>query len=191
MQPPILDWDSLKQQIQQGASPRYLFFWSGSKGKKGTVSKNCFSQWWREPFEAEGVTYASAEHFMMAEKARLFGDSDIQAQVIEGSDPRKAKALGRKVKNFDPAIWEKHRFDIVVRGNLAKFRARPELTDFILGTGDQILVEASPQDRIWGIGLAEDHPAAADPFQWQGLNLLGFALHAVRHQLQSQASQSR
>lgn len=183
MSTPILTWDALKQHISDGATPSYLFFWSGTKSRNGQVTKTCFSQWYREAFETEGEVYPSAEHYMMAEKARLFGDHEIRAQILAAKEPRKVKALGRKVRNFDPDIWAQHRFDIVVRGNMAKFQARAELTDFLIQTGDTIIVEASPQDKIWGIGLAEDEPTASDPFQWKGLNLLGFALHAVRDQL--------
>ncbi len=187
MKSPILSRQSLLQHIENGAQVRFLFFWSGVKRKDGMITKTCFSQWWRDPFTACGDVYASAEHYMMAEKARLFGDLAIREQVLATKDPRKAKALGREVKNFDPVVWEQHRFDIVVAGNLAKFRAYPEQRAFLLGTGDQILVEASPQDRIWGIGLAEDDADAADPNKWQGLNLLGFALHQVRSQLSKEA----
>lgn len=183
MQPPILSQQSLLQHINNGHSVRYLFFWSGVKRKDGAISKTCFSQWWRDPFTVAGDVYASAEHYMMAEKARLFGDSAIRAQILACTDPRKAKALGRKVKGFDAQVWDRHRFDIVVAGNLAKFRAYPAQRAFLLGTADQILVEASPQDRVWGIGLAEDDVDAADPSKWRGLNLLGFALHQVRYQL--------
>lgn len=183
MQPLILNQQSLMQHLASGAQVRYLFFWSGIKRKDGVISKTCFSQWWRDPFTANGDVYASAEHYMMAEKARLFGDTAIREQILATSDPRKAKALGRKVQHFDPQVWEQHRFNIVVAGNTAKFRAYPEQRAFLLGTKDQILVEASPQDRIWGIGLAEDDADAADPTKWRGLNLLGFALHQVRDQL--------
>ena len=126
---------------------------------------------------------ATAEHYMMAEKARLFDNSATDA-IVAAAHPGEAKKLGRKIRNFDQAIWEKHRFDIVVRGNLAKFSQHEPLKQYLLGTGDRVLVEASPHDRIWGIGIAESDPAAQNPYDWKGLNLLGFALMAVREQLQ-------
>ena len=96
-----------------------------------------------------------------------------------------AKKLGRQVRNFDHARWEAARFDIVVRGNTAKFVQNEPLQSFLFGTGRRVLVEASPVDRIWGIGLAADDPRAMHPEQWRGLNLLGFALMAVRDVLQT------
>lgn len=94
--------------------------------------------------------------------------------------PSAAKKLGRRVRGFDDATWNERRYSIVVRGNVAKFAQHPDLRDFLLGTKNRVLVEASPVDRIWGIGLAEDDERAVDPKQWQGLNLLGFALMKVR-----------
>ena len=91
--------------------------------------------------------------------------------------------MGRDVKGFDDETWSRHRFEIVVRGNEAKFGQNEDLKAFLLSTGEDILVEASPVDRIWGIGLAEDDPCATNPAQWQGLNLLGFALMTVRSML--------
>jgi hypothetical protein len=120
---------------------------------------------------------------MMAEKARLFGDEAALARVLAKDDPGAAKAAGRTVCGFDDVVWIRHRFDIVVRGNLAKFGEHPPLRDFLMATGDQILVEASPADPIWGIGLAAEDPRAQDPIRWQGLNLPGFALMTVRDAL--------
>lgn len=108
---------------------------------------------------------------------------DACIRIIDASNPGKAKAIGRKVNGFDEATWVRHRFEIVVRGNLLKFRQHPELGEFLMGTGDKVLVEASPVDRIWGIGLAAEDPAAEDPNLWPGLNLLGFALMEVRDRL--------
>ena len=121
---------------------------------------------------------------MMAEKARLFDGSATDA-ILTASNPGEAKKLGRQIRNFDQAIWEAHRFEIVVRGNLAKFSQHGSLKQYLLGTGDRVLVEASPRDRIWGIGLSASDPAAPNPYDWKGLNLLGFALMAVREQLNS------
>lgn len=120
---------------------------------------------------------------MMAEKARLFGDQQTEAQILKSSNPGAAKALGRSIQGFDETRWVEHRFSIVVRGNLAKFSQSERLRNLLLQTGDQVLVEASPVDSIWGIGLAESDSAATKPEQWKGLNLLGFALMEVRDQL--------
>lgn len=173
---------SLHLRAQQQAL-HYLYFW-GHTERSQTVSKACLSQWYPAPFEIEGRVYATAEHWMMASKARLFDPSMIDA-ILAHPDPAAAKALGRKIQHFDDQVWQQQRFGLVVAGNLAKFSQHPELQAFLLATGDQVLVEAAPNDRIWGIGLAADDPNAQQPSTWQGLNLLGFALMQVRDQLKS------
>jgi ribA/ribD-fused uncharacterized protein len=129
------------------------------------------------------VHYATAEHFMMAEKARLFKDEAALEKILEVFEPAAAKALGRDVKNFDEAVWEKARFDAVLRGTLAKFGAHADLKTFLLSTGERVLVEASPRDKVWGIGMGAQHPDARTPSKWKGKNLLGFALMTARAQL--------
>jgi len=179
----IRDRESLLAAIGRGESPQCLFFWGHQPPREGGIGKHCLSQWWLAPFVVEGVRYVAAEHFMMAEKARLFGDDETLAGILEAAHPGGAKLLGRQVRGFDEEVWEKVRFDVVVRGNEAKFAQNPDLEVYLLGTGDRVLVEASPVDRIWGIGLAATDPAAADPAAWRGLNLLGFALMEVRRRL--------
>lgn len=120
---------------------------------------------------------------MMAEKARLFGDETIRSQILRAGSPGAAKNLGRKVSGFDEATWRAHRFGIVVEGNHAKFAQNNELGDFLRSTGSKVLVEASPKDRIWGIGMERDDEHANNPLLWKGLNLLGFALMEVRRRL--------
>jgi len=153
-------------------SPNFLFFW-GSR----------LSQWYESPFDIDGVTYLTAEHFMMAEKARLFNDVNILKKILSSKTPALAKKLGRNVSNFDESLWVKSRLNIVVRGNLAKFSQHEDLKTFLLETGDKVLVEASPYDRIWGIGMSESNPDSKTPAKWKGLNLLGIALMKVRNKL--------
>lgn len=107
----------------------------------------------------------------MAHKARLFGDEEAFARIIEAKHPRQAKELGRKISSFDETTWVAQRFEIVTAGNVAKFGQHPDLNAYPLGTGSPILVEASPLDRIWGIGMAPDDDHATQPHQWRGLNL--------------------
>jgi ribA/ribD-fused uncharacterized protein len=170
-------------QINQGLKPKYLFFWGHTPSPTGEVTKSCLSQWYDSPFVIDGLRYLTAEHYMMAQKANVFADEAVFAQIMVCSHPNEAKKLGRMVKNFDAQIWEKHGFDIVVQGNMAKFSQNPALKAFLLATGERILVEASPLDAIWGIGLGQDSPKARQPYLWQGQNLLGFALMKVREQL--------
>lgn len=122
---------------------------------------------------------------MMAEKARLFGDQEVLKEILATEKAAKAKALGRAIKNFDNELWEAARFNIVVQGSLHKFKANPEMGAYLLGTDGRVLVEASPVDAIWGIGMAKDHKKAYDPSSWPGLNLLGFALMEARDRLQA------
>ena len=169
--------------IDGGSRFDYLFFWGHRPAAGGKVGASCMSQWYAAPFEHEGVRYPTAEHFMMAGKARLFGDEEAVAQILAAPGPDKVKAIGRRVKNYDDSAWSRERYDIVVAGNLAKFEQNAALKGFLLGTGDKVLVEASPVDAIWGIGLAKDDPAAMKPREWKGENLLGFALMEVREGL--------
>jgi ribA/ribD-fused uncharacterized protein len=178
-----MDVDTLRGRVAAGEGFSYLCFWGHRPRADGAISAACFSQWYAAPFAVDGVRYATAEHWMMSEKALLFGDDAALAQVFAKDDPGAAKAAGRTVHGFDDVVWTRHRFDIVVRGNLAKFGQHLPLRDFLMRTGDQILVEASPVDPIWGIGLAAEDPRAQDPMHWRGLNLLGFALMAVRDAL--------
>ncbi|MFC5216132.1 NADAR family protein [Streptomyces coerulescens] len=179
----IDSWDVLIQEVRSGARVKYLHFWGHRPQPDGRVGASCLSQWWPSPFTVSGVSYATAEHWMMAEKARLFGDADAERQVLAADHPSLAKKAGRLVRGFDDAPWERKRFRIVVEGSLHKFTAHPHLRAFLLGTGDRVLVEASPVDRVWGIGLAARDDGAGDPERWRGPNLLGFALMEARERL--------
>lgn len=166
-----------------GARVKFLFFWGHKPARPGAVDASCLSQWFPRSFTVDGVRYATAEHFMMAEKARLFGDEEALARTLEAKSPAAAKKFGRQVRGYDDAAWEAARFDAVVRGNIAKFEQNEDLGLFLAGTGSRVLVEASPRDRIWGIGMGASNPAASEPSRWRGRNLLGFALMEVRSAL--------
>ena len=131
-------------------------------------------------FEVESVSYPSAEHWMMASKARLFGDEKMLLHILEAKSPAEAKALGHKVKNFEPQRWNKHKFKLVKEGNIHKFSQHQDMKTFLLATKNRILVEASPYDKIWGIGLSQNTPNIENPHTWKGQNLLGYALMEVR-----------
>ncbi len=171
---------SLVEAVRSGIKLDYLFFWGHVPKPGNTIAKECLSQWWPANFVVDGEPYPTAEHFMMAGKARLFGDEAALSRILRAPTPAEAKKLGRQVRGFDEALWNAAAFDLVVRGNTEKFRQNPELADFLLGTENLVLVEASPVDRIWGIGLAANDPGASDPQKWLGRNLLGFALTATR-----------
>lgn len=166
--------------IDHGATPEYLFFWGHTPKEDGRVDQSCFSNWFPAPFEIDGVRYATTEHYMMAAKAWLFSDDEFFDKIIAAATPKEAKALGRKVRGFTDEKWLENRFEIVVAGNLAKFTQNADMGRFLVETGSTVLVEAAPRDRIWGIGMGRNNENAANPAQWRGLNLLGFALMEVR-----------
>jgi ribA/ribD-fused uncharacterized protein len=142
-----------------------------------------FSQWHACTFVVDGRTFGCAEQFMMHGKAILFGDADVAAQILDAPDPRAHKALGRKVRNFDDHAWKKAREEIVYAGNHAKFTQNPALLEVLLATAGTELVEASPTDRIWGIGMTSSNPNATDRTKWRGQNLLGGILTRLREDL--------
>jgi ribA/ribD-fused uncharacterized protein len=142
-----------------------------------------FSQWHPARFTVDGRTFGCAEQFMMHGKALLFGDADIAAQILAAAEPRAHKALGRKVRGFDGARWNAAREAVVYAGNRAKFTQNSALLAQLLATRGTRLVEASPMDRIWGIGMGAGHPDATNPAAWRGANLLGEILTRLRDDL--------
>lgn len=154
-------------------------------------SASPFSQWYPCSFTENDITFNCAEQYMMYHKALLFGDEDTAKKVRQTSDPRTMKSLGREVKNFSEEIWVKHRKEIVYRGNYLKFTQNTALKDYMRATIGHTLVEASPYDRIWGIGLSEDDPRAWKQETWLGKNLLGFILTELRENLRKEDAQRR
>ena len=148
---------------------QFTFFWSGP-----------FSQWHPSPFQIDGVWYNCAEQYMMAEKARLFGDKQAEARIMVSPDPSEQKRFGRQVDGFDVKRWAKVARDIVYKASYAKYTQNPDLLKVLLATKGTTLVEASPQDVIWGIGLRKDDPRALNRSQWKGTNWLGETLTKVR-----------
>jgi len=175
------DW--LIEQIDLGQTFEYLLFYGHKPSTDGSVTASCCSQWFPAPFEIDGLVYPTAEHYMMAEKARLFDDQEMLANILNCKTPKEAKAFGRKVQNFDIENWQKHCTQIVVKANLAKFSANRDFADWLVATAPKVIVEASMWDKIWGIGMVATAPGAREPKLWKGRNLLGFALMEVRDRL--------
>ncbi|WP_334685036.1 NADAR family protein [Intrasporangium calvum] len=173
----------LRSACAAGEQPRYVFFWGHRPRRPGVVDQSCLSQWWPCRFEADGQRFESAEQYMMWRKACLFGDRAGAEAILKARSAAHAKALGREVRDFDEATWIAHRWVVVVAGSLAKFAGDDALRAFLVSTRQRVLVEASPVDAIWGVGIAADDKAASDPSQWPGLNLLGFALMEARSAL--------
>lgn len=165
-----------------GAPVSFRFFW-GHRGEG--LGDHVFSQWLPCRFTHEGQAYSSAEQWMMAEKARLCGDEATRARILAEHDPDKVKKLGRKVTPFDAALWTARGPEVVTAGNVLKFGQNPALASYLLSTGEDVLVEASPLDTIWGIGLGANNPLAREAKTWRGQNLLGFALGRAREELRA------
>ena len=228
----------LRKRIAAGEVFEFYMFY-GHRPSDAGVDASCLSQWFVRAFQIDDICYPTAEHWMMAEKARLFGDDAMLKEILASDGPREAKAFGRKVQGFDNEVWGQHKYEIVKRGNYQKFTQHDDLKDFLISTAESsetqektmllaaedkapyqtdseqssedievpdhvleelyaykidnpdqtaassnvILVEAAGRDTIWGIGLGVNNPKSQDPFQWRGLNLLGFALTAVRDQI--------
>ncbi|KAG8896170.1 hypothetical protein FRB99_009034 [Tulasnella sp. 403] len=172
----------------------YIFFWKPSQ------EHGWASQWHFEPFEGPSrvngeeplteeepamVTFHTAENFIMYHKAVLFGDFDMATNILACTDPNEVRSLGREVQNFDDGVWKAKRCAIAVEGNMAKFHSSAETRQRLLETGDKIIVEASPRDRIWGVGFGSKR-ALEMRNKW-GTNLLGKALMDVRAALRREA----
>lgn len=180
-----INW--LVKEYDDGQRRKYLFFWGHKPSANGEITKSCLSQWYECEFVVDGVKYFTAEQYMMAQKAVLFGDKDTFSEIMAASHPNQFKKLGRKITPFDNDIWNAHKKEIVVCGNVAKFGQNKALKDFLLGTSERIIVEASPYDKIWGIGMSANKDNIEDPHTWNGENILGFALMEARDILAEKA----
>lgn len=175
--------ERIENDSQNRKKKKFIFFWGHQPSKDGTITKTSFSQWWRSSFSINIDTYCCMEQYMMAEKARLFKDVETLEKIMRSNNPKEIKVLGRQVRNFDENIWKKNRYSIILNGNYAKFMQNEDLRLFLISTKDSILVEASPYDKIWGIGMSANNENIENPLLWRGLNLLGFALMEVRDEL--------
>jgi len=171
--------EKIKEIVRKNPTTEIIYFW-GHTPTPQKITNSCFSQWYDVYFEVDGVQYHTTEQYMMASKARLFGDEETLREIMNAYSPAEYKKLGRKVKGFDASLWDEKKLDIVVEGNKAKFGQNPDLKEFLLSTGDAILVEASPYDKIWGIGLDREAALNGSVEDWRGENLLGCALMEVR-----------
>ncbi len=167
-----------KRKIPPSPSGRkpMVFFW------KDTEENGCFSNWYRRPFVIDGIQYPHVEQYMMSQKARLFHDEVRYTAILRATDPNDCKKLGKQVTPFDPKIWDGAKYEIVKAGNRAKFEQNPDLKAKLLATGTAILAEASPRDKIWGIGKTARTAAEVDPSEWPGKNLLGKILMELREE---------
>ena len=171
--------ERIREIIKRDPCREIIYFWGHTPNPK-KMTKACFSQWYDCCFKVGDVDYHTTEQYMMASKALLFGDEETYREIMEAEGPDRYKKLGRRVRNFDSKVWDEKKYDIVVEGNKAKFSQNPELMEFLFSTGDAILVEASPYDKIWGIGLDIETAKEGSVEDWKGENLLGCALMETR-----------
>ena len=156
----------------------HVYFWNG-----------IYSQWSKSDFIENGIQYPNAEFYMMYHKARVFGAEDIQNEMIKVKyNPKAVKALGRKIKNFTDSIWDKHKMDIVEQASYLKFTQNPKLLKQLLVEQHLELVEASPVDKVWGIGLHYDNDEVLDKSNWKGQNLLGKCIMKARTKIINEES---
>ncbi|NDI35490.1 NADAR family protein [Chengkuizengella sediminis] len=153
---------------------KFTFFWR-------TASP--FSQWHKCNFIVDQILFNCTEQYMMFMKAKLFEDHLIAEKILKSSSPSDQKKLGRKVKNFDQEIWESNCKKIVYDGNFAKFTQNKQLKQKLLETKGTTIVEASPVDPIWGVGLSEDNPKILNRKTWKGTNWLGEILTQIREDM--------
>ncbi len=149
-----------------------------------------YSNWYGNPeipdqFKHRGHWFSNTEQAFMWEKAMTFGDEQMAEEILDTPNPKDVKALGRKIKNFDSAKWDACSLAIMTSVNLSKYSQNEAFKKELLETGDRILVEASPYDKIWGVGLHYTDDKILDEKNWQGKNLLGIALMNVRELLKS------
>lgn len=175
--------ESIRGMHNAGKKLDYNMFWGHQPSADGSMNQSCLSQWWMEDFQYENDIYCCMEQFMMAQKAEVFDDAEIREEIMNCREPKEIKALGRKVRGFDESVWNKVKYSIVLNGNFRKFTQNPKLREFLLSIGENILVEASTYDAIWGIRMSANNENAQNPMKWQGQNLLGFALMEVRDEI--------
>lgn len=165
---------------RDNCSANFVFFWHEY------TENGHFSQWYPAPFQVEGIRYLHNEQYMMAKKALLFKDTRTYNKIMAESDPATCKSLGKSAANFNQVLWDSCKEEIIYNANYAKFSQNPTLKAALLATGDAIIAEASPYDKVWGIGLKATDPNAQNPRKWQGQNLLGKALMRVRDELKKE-----
>ena len=173
-----INW--LTGRFESGDTLKFIYFWGHTNKYNETVGKFCFSQWFESPFTVDNIKYKTSEHWMMAQKALLFGDRNNFDKIISCVKPGEAKELGRQVLGYDDQIWNEKKFEIVKLGNIHKFNQNPDFAEYLLQTDNRILVEASPVDTIWGIGLSTESKDIDNIYAWRGQNLLGFVLMETR-----------
>lgn len=175
---PFKSKEELVEGIANGAAPEFITFFGSTPGHQYSG----FGQGFPAPFTVAGISYPTAKHWMMTQKAVLFNAVGLVEQIL-AAPANELTELGRTIRGFDQEVWDREKYGIVVAGNLHKFQANPDLLELLLSTEGAILVNAAAHDDIWGTGINAQHQNITKPDQWYGQNLLGFALMEVRTRL--------
>lgn len=144
-----------------------------------------YSNWYITHFVIDGVTYNCVEQYMMAQKAIMANDKESLEKIMNVSDPGEQKKLGQAVANLNVKEWDEKKLDIVTKGCIAKFTSKRFLQETLLKTGNKVIVEGSPNDRLWGVGLHWSSSDIEDKNKWKGTNLLGRALMKAREEIRN------
>lgn len=156
----------------QVETDRSILFWHGDSP---------FSNWYRGlEIKYQGFVFDNSEALFMYLKCKFFNQEELALEVTENQDPAKVKKIGRKIKNYNEKSWAESRVGYMKLVQVMKFGQHPELNKILLATGDKQIIEASPLDNIWGVGMYSTHPDVEDPEKWKGQNLLGKVLESVR-----------
>jgi len=144
-------------------------------------SKDILSNFYHTSFEIDGVKYNCVEQYFQYQKAITFCAQDIAEKILKTTSPTLQKSLGCKsIPNFNGKIWNSMCINIMQKGLYAKFSQNLKLKQFLVDTGDKILVEAAPRDLFWGVGFGKTNEKIQDPKKWRGQNRLGFELMKTR-----------
>lgn len=146
-------------------------------------SSEIYSNWHRCRFIIEGITFNCSEQAMMYYKAKMFRDYDTANKILKSKNPREQKQLGREVKNFDESYWINNREEIMYRILYEKFTQNEDFKKELLKYKQHEFVEASPYDKIWGIGLDQTNDLILDESNWRGQNLLGKCITRLKNDL--------
>ena len=176
-----LSW--LIDKFDKGECPEVILFWGHVNKKNSRQGEFMLSQWYPSPFSVNEIVYKSSGHWMMARKALLFGDRERFKKIIDAERPDEVRFHGRSIKDFDETVWSECKYDIVREGNFHKFNQNRKLRAYLMSTGNAVLAQANPTDKIWGIGLSAEAKNVINPYTWKGLNLLGFELMEIREYL--------